>query len=74
MLDNYNAGMLILCKLINRKVNQMFLYELIDEKYNTNLGMYITHIGEEYLNFPKEIQESYDKLQEQLGLDIPGYE
>ena len=52
----------------------MKLYELLDVKYNINLGMYITHIGEEYLNFPKEIQESYDKLQEQLGLDIPEYE
>lgn len=51
----------------------MKLYELLDVKYNINLGMYITHIGEEYLNFPKEIQESYDKLQEQLGLDIPEY-
>ena len=28
----------------------------------------------EFLNFPKEIQESYDKLQEQLGLDILEYE
>ena len=51
----------------------MKLYELLDEKYNINLGMYITHIGEEYLNFSKEIQESYDKLQEQLGLDVPEY-
>tara|TARA_Y100000356_G_C11225728_1_gene271841 strand:+ start:955 stop:1113 length:159 start_codon:yes stop_codon:yes gene_type:complete len=52
----------------------MKLYELLDTKYNTNLGMYITHIGEEYLNFPKDIQESYDKLQAELGLDIPEYE
>ena len=50
------------------------LYEIIDTKYNINLGMYITHIGEEYLNFPKDIQDSYDKLQEQLGLDIPDEE
>jgi hypothetical protein len=47
------------------------LYELLDIKYNINLGECITHIGEEYENFPKEIQESYDKLYEQLGLDIP---
>ena len=36
--------------------------------------MYITHIGEEYLNLPKDIQESYDKLQAELGLDIPDEE
>jgi hypothetical protein len=52
----------------------MKLYEIIDTKYNTNLGECITHIGEEYLNFPKDIQDSYDKLQEQLGLDIPDEE
>ena len=50
------------------------LYELLDIKYNINLGECITHIGEEYENFPKEIQKSYDKLQEQLGLDVPEYE
>ena len=51
----------------------MKLYELLDVKYNINLGECLTHIGEEYLNFPKDIQESYDKLYEQLGLDIPEY-
>ena len=50
------------------------LYEIIATKYNINLGMYITHIGEEYLNLPKDIQESYDKLQAELGLDIPDEE
>lgn len=49
------------------------LYEVIDTKYNINLGECITHIGEEYENFPKDIQKSYDKLQEQLGLDVAEY-
>lgn len=52
----------------------MQLYEILDIGYNINLGEYITHIGEEYENFPKEIQESFDKLQSQLGLDVPEYE
>ena len=64
----------MIIKIISGKCRSMKLYELLDTKYNTNLGMYITHIGEEYLNFPKEIRESYDKLQEQLGLDVAEYE
>ena len=41
----------------------MKLYEIIDTKYNTNLGMYITHIGEEYLNFVAEdIEQAINDL------------